>query len=70
MNNTHNTVLYAGVTNDLARRVYEHKQGLGTVFVRRCNITKQVSYEIGDNVQNAILREKKIKGGSRRSKST
>lgn len=68
MANTHNTVLYTGVTNNLERRVYEHKNGLGSAFVRKYNVHKLVYYEIGSDVNVAIAREKQIKGGSRKKK--
>ena len=68
MTNTHNTVLYTGVTNNLARRVYEHKNGLGSVFVKKYNVHKLVFYEQGNDVNAVIAREKQIKGGSRQKK--
>jgi len=68
MTNAHNNALYTGVTNHLARRVYEHKNGLGGIFTRKYNIQKLVYYEIGEDVNAAIAREKQIKGGSRRKK--
>ncbi len=68
MTNTHNTVLYTGVTNNLARRVYEHKNGLGSKFVKKYNVHKLVYYEIGNDINAAIAREKQIKGGSRKKK--
>ena len=68
MSNAHNTVLYTGVTNDLARRVYEHKHGLGSGFVKRYNVHKLVYYEVSDDVNSALAREKQIKGGSRQKK--
>ena len=68
MTNAHNTVLYTGVTNDLARRVHEHKNGLGSTFVKKYNVHKLVYYEVGDNIHSAIAREKQIKGGSRQKK--
>jgi putative endonuclease len=68
MTNAHNTVLYTGVTNDLARRVYEHRQGLGGSFTKKYNVNKLVYYEVGDNIHSAIAREKQIKGGSRKKK--
>jgi|SRR6266498_2664441 len=68
MTNSHNTVLYTGVTNNLARRVYEHKNGLGGLFTRKYNIQKLVYYEVGENVNAVIAREKQIKGGSRKKK--
>ena len=68
MTNAHNTVLYTGVTNNLARRVYEHKNGLGSKFVKKYNVHKLVYYEIGNDVNATIAREKQIKGGSRKKK--
>ena len=68
MTNAHNTVLYTGVTNDLARRVYEHKSDLGSVFVKKYNVHKLVYYEIGEDIHSSLAREKQIKGGSRKKK--
>jgi len=69
MTNSRNTVLYPGVTNDLKRRVYEHKERLAGGFTRKYNITKLVYYGVFEDVGNAILREKQIKAGSRQKKS-
>jgi putative endonuclease len=68
MTNKNNTVLYTGMTNDLIRRVYEHKNNMGSKFTSKYNISKLVYYEIFDDPENAILREKKIKAGSRQKK--
>jgi len=68
MTNAHNRVLYTGVTNNLKRRVYEHREGIGSIFARRYNVVKLVYFESGDNIQAAILREKQIKAGSRQKK--
>ena len=68
MTNARNTVIYTGVTNDLARRVYEHKNGLGGIFTRKYNVVKLVYFEVTDDVQAALAREKQIKGGSRKKK--
>ena len=68
MTNTHNTVLYTGVTNDLQRRVLEHKSGKGSAFTKKYNVTKLVYLECGDDVNSAIFREKQIKAGSRQKK--
>jgi putative endonuclease len=68
MTNAHHTVIYSGVTNDLARRVYEHKNGLGGTFTKKYNVVKLVYYEVTDNVYAALAREKQIKGGSRKKK--
>ena len=68
MTNKHNTVLYTGVTNDLRRRVIEHRTGQGGKFTSKYKITKLVYYECGADINAAIEREKQIKGGSRQSK--
>ena len=68
MANRYNNVLYTGVTNDLKRRVYEHKMHLVRGFTSRYNVEKLVYYEATDDIQAAILREKQIKGGSRQKK--
>lgn len=63
-----NSVIYVGVTNNLIRRIYEHKQKLGSKFTTQYNITKLVYYEIFNDITEAIKREKQIKGGSRQKK--
>ena len=65
MTNKHNTVLYTGVTGDLPRRVYEHRNGSGGIFTKKYNVCKLVYYEMTESVQAALAREKQIKGGSR-----
>jgi putative endonuclease len=60
--------LYTGVTNDLERRVYEHKQKLVPGFTAKYNITRLVYFEITQDVQAAISREKQIKGWLRTRK--
>ena len=67
MTNTSRT-LYAGVTNDLERRVYEHKQKLVPGFTSKYNITKLVWYETFPDIQQAIEGEKRIKGWVRSRK--
>ncbi len=66
--NKHNTVLYTGVTRDLKRRIYEHKQKFVKSFTSKYNVDKLVYYEVFDDIYNAITREKQIKGGSRKKK--
>jgi putative endonuclease len=68
MTNKWNKVLYIGVTNNLKRRVYEHKNKLIKGFTKRYNIDKLVYYETVENIESAIMREKQIKGGSRNDK--
>ena len=54
--------LYVGVTNDLLRRIIEHRNKTGSSFVRKCNVTKLVYLEETGEVDAAIAREKQIKG--------
>ena len=68
MTNHKNTVLYTGVTNDLQRRVYEHKNKLVEGFTKRYNLTRLVYYDLCADIEGAIIREKQIKAGSRRDK--
>ena len=65
MTNKNNTVLYTGVTNDLNRRVYEHKKKMMDGFTKKYNVDKLVFYEVYDDINNAIAREEQIKSGSR-----
>jgi len=60
--------LYTGITNDLRRRVYEHRNKLINGFTKKYNITKLVYYEATDEVTSAIAREKQIKGWLRKKK--
>ncbi len=66
--NKANTVLYTGVTSNLAKRVYEHKHKPVKGFTTKYNVTKLVYYEIYDSIEDAIRREKQIKAGSRAKK--
>jgi putative endonuclease len=68
LTNSHHTVLYTGVTNNLQRRVSEHKSRKGGVFTKKYNVDNLVYFECGDDVNRAILREKQIKAGSRQKK--
>jgi putative endonuclease len=60
--------LYTGVTNNLPRRIYEHKNKLVEGFTKKYNLTKLVYYEISEDVRSAIAREKQIKGWLRSKK--
>jgi len=68
LTNKRNNVLYSGVTNDLQRRVYEHRKKLVGGFTTKYNVDKLVYYEETDSIEAAIQREKQIKGGSRQKK--
>lgn len=60
--------LYTGVTNDLERRVYEHKQKLVEGFTKNYSINMLVHFEVTDNAESAITREKQIKSWRRNRK--
>ena len=68
LTNRHRTTLYVDVTNDLRRRVSEHRAKLASAFTTRYNVDKLVSYEESDDVNAAIAREKQLKAGSRERK--
>jgi putative endonuclease len=68
MTNSLGTVLYTGVTNNLARRVFEHKSNAVEGFTSRYKLHKLVYYEVTGDINAAIQREKQIKGGSRKKK--
>jgi len=68
MTNKANTVLYTGMTNDIRKRVYEHKQKLIEGFTKKYNVVKLVYYEAFGDCTSAIQREKQIKTGSRKKK--
>ena len=66
--NKHNNVLYTGVTNDLIRRVYEHKNKVVAGFTQKYNVDRLVYFEVCSGIVVAIEREKLIKGWSRKKK--
>lgn len=68
MTNRYKTVLYTGVTNDLVRRVYEHREKLTSGFTKKYGLDRLVYYEVFSSPQEAIAREKQIKKGTRRRK--
>lgn len=68
LTNKTNRVIYTGVTNDLIRRVSEHRSGSYRSFTKKYNVTKLVYYEIYGDIKLAIQREKQIKAGSRSKK--
>ena len=65
LSNTNNTTLYIGVTNDLERRVQEHRSGLIPGFTKKYNCHKLVYYEVFSDINQAIDREKQLKKWSR-----
>jgi putative endonuclease len=68
LTNMGNSVLYTGVTNNLIRRVYEHKNDIVKGFTQKYRVHKLVYFEITDDPNSAISREKQIKAGSRQKK--
>ena len=70
LSNASNRVLYIGMTNDIARRMQEHRDGSGEGFAKRYNLRKLVYAESTPYVQNAIAREKQLKGWLRARKIT
>jgi len=68
LTNKTNTVIYTGVTNDLKKRIYQHRNKLFEGFTGKYNVHKLVYYEVFDDIENAIIREKQIKAGSRQNK--
>lgn len=68
LTNKNNTVLYVGVTNNLTRRIWEHKSKLIEGFTKKYNADNLVYFESFDNPGDAIKREKQLKAGSRKKK--
>ena len=68
MANRQNGTVYTGVTSNLAKRAYEHKHGLADGFTRKYSCKMLVFVEYHETMEFAILREKQIKGGSRKKK--
>lgn len=69
LSNDWKNVIYIGVTNDLARRIYEHKQGMVEGFTKKYNIKNLVYFEQTEDVNSAISREKELKGWKRFKKN-
>lgn len=59
--NIDNTVLYIGVTNDIKRRIAEHKEGLGSQFTSKYNVNRLLYYDGFQTAEQAIYREKQLK---------
>ena len=68
LTNKYHSVYYTGVTNDLDRRIQEHKSKLKPGFIARYNATKLVYFEVIDDIKSAIEREKQLKSGTRQKK--
>ena len=68
MSSSNNSALYIGVTDDLERRVAEHKAGCGSAFTSKYHCHKLVYYETFSDIEQAIAREKQLKGWKRERK--
>ena len=69
LTNQSTRVLYNGVTNDLIRRIYEHKNKFVSGFTKQYNVNRLVYYEIFSDIVTAIEREKQIKGWTTKKKN-
>jgi len=69
LTNEWRNVIYTGVTNSLERRVWEHKHGTTPGFTKKYNCHLLVYFEIFDEIEQAIAREKQIKGWTRKKKN-
>jgi putative endonuclease len=69
LTNWNNKVMYVGITNDLVRRIYEHKVKFVTSFTEKYNVTKLVYYEQTPDISEALNREKEIKKWRREKKN-
>lgn len=69
LTNYTNSVMYIGMTNDLTRRISEHKSGLIEGFTKKYHVHKLVYFESTEDVNNAIKREKQLKGWTRAKKN-
>ena len=69
LTNKKNGTLYTGVTSDLPKRIYEHKNEITKGFSSKYNCKTLVYYELLDDMESAITREKQLKGGSRKKKT-
>lgn len=63
-----NGTLYVGVTSDLVKRIYEHKQKIAKGFTQKYNVDKLGYYEVCESMESAIMREKQLKAGKRQTK--
>ena len=70
LSNWNDSVLYIGVTSNLPRRLYQHRNGLADGFTKKYNVHKLVYYEHTNDVYSAISREKQLKNWNRSKKNT
>ncbi len=68
LTNHEQTTLYVGVTSNLIQRIFTHRENVNDGFSKKYNLNKLVYYEVCPDIEQAILREKQIKGGSRKKK--
>jgi putative endonuclease len=68
LTNHHNTVLYIGISSQLEQRVYQHKNKMVKGFTEKYNVNKLIYFEEFTDPENAILREKQLKGWTRKKK--
>ena len=68
MTNHRNGTIYVGVTSDLPQRAWQHREGMVEGFTKRYGCKRLVWFELHSTMEHAILREKQIKGGSRKAK--
>ena len=66
--NKNNTTLYIGVTSNLRKRIWEHKNKVVEGFSKKYNLDKLVYFEVSDSIESAIIREKYLKGKARQYK--
>ncbi len=69
LTNWTNKVIYIGVTNDLSRRIFEHKNKLNNGFTKKYNLDKLVYFELFSEINDAIRREKELKKWRREKKN-
>ena len=69
LSNWNDSVLYIGVTSNLPKRLYEHKNGLADGFTKKYNVHKLVYFEAASYMQSALAREKQLKKWSREKKN-
>ena len=70
LTNTYNTTLYVGVTSDLLKRIYQHKHKVADGFTKKYNLSKLVYFEEFSSIEEAIKREKYLKGKTRSFKDS